>query len=157
MQKPSVHGGRSTRRTGRGIGSRDGGFTLIEVLIAIVVTVVALLAASAMIFFGSTNVNYSGGISQATALAQRRLEQVRSFPFATLVGMVTAADPPNAPVSTEETITGTDNTSFTVRTWVQIVAGTVAPRREATVTVTTGWTEPTTGGKSVRLDTLVAE
>ena len=156
MQKPSVHGGRSTDKTGRGIGSRDGGFTLIEVLIAIVITVVALLAASAMIFFGSTNVNYSGGISQATALAQRRLEQVRSLPFPTLVGMVTAADPPNAPVSSLETITGTNNTAFTVRTWVQIVAGTAAPRREATVTVTTGWTKQT-GGKSVRLDTLVAE
>jgi len=109
-----------------------------------------------MLFFGSTNVNYSGGISQATALAQRRLEQVRNLPFPTLVGMVTAADPPNTPVSSLETITGTDNTTFTVRTWVQIVAGTVAPRREATVTVTTGWTEPM-GGKSVRLDTLVAE
>lgn len=156
MQKPSVHGARSTRRTGRGIVSRAGGFTLIELLVAIVITVVALLAVSAMLFFGSTNVNYSGGISQATALAQRRLEQVRSFPFPTLVGMVTAADPPNTPVSSLETITGTDNTSFTVRTWVQIVAGTAAPRREATLTVTTGWAEPT-GGKSVRLDTLVAE
>ena len=61
-----------------------------------------------------------------------------------------------ATVSTEETITGTDNTAFTIRTWVQIVAGTAAPRREATLTVTTLWTEPT-GGKTVRLDTLVAE
>jgi prepilin-type N-terminal cleavage/methylation domain-containing protein len=150
MQGPIVHGGRGTKATRRGLGSRAGGFTLIELVIAIAITVVALLGASAMLFFGSTNVNYSGGISQATGLAQRRL------PFPTLVGMVTAADPPNAPVSSLETITGTDNTAFTIRTWVQIVAGTAAPRREATVTVTTGWTEPT-GGKSVRLDTLVAE
>jgi prepilin-type N-terminal cleavage/methylation domain-containing protein len=141
---------------GSGVSSRTGGFTLLELLVAIVITTVALLAVSAMLFFGSSNVNYSGGISQATALAQRRLEQVRNLPFATLVGMVTAADPPNTPVSSEETITGTDNTIFTVRTWVQLVAGTAAPRREATVTVATAWTEPT-GGKTVRLDTLVAE
>lgn len=156
MQKPIVHGERGTKKTRRGLGSRAGGFTLIELVIAMAITVVALLAVSAMIFFGSTNVNYSGGISQATALAQRRLEQVRNLPFATLVGMVTAADPPNAPVSSQETITGTDNTAFTIRTWVQLVAGTAAPRREATVTVTTAWAEPM-GGKSVRLDTLVAE
>lgn len=156
MQKDRVHEGRRRTLTHRGSGPRAGGFTLLELLIAITITVVALLAVSAMLYFGSTNVNYSGGISQATALAQRRLEQVRSFPFATLVGMVTAADPPNTPVSTEETITGTDNTTFTIRTWVQLVAGTAAPRREATVTVTTAWTERT-GAKTVRLDTLVAE
>lgn len=156
MQEP-ILGGRDTKKTGQGIGSRPaGGFTLLELVMAIAVTVVALLATSAMLFFGSTNVNYSGGISQATALTQRRLEQMRNLPFATLVGMVTAANPPNTPVSTEETITGTDNTIFTVRTWVQLVAGTAAPRREATVTVTTGWAEPT-GAKTVRLDTLVAE
>lgn len=139
-------------------GRRGRGFTLVELLVAMAVLTLALLAVAAMLPVASTNVDYSGGTSQATALAQRRLEQVRNLPFATVAGMVTAADPPNAPASSAETITGAQNTPFTVRTWVQLVAGTTAPRREATATVIVSWTEASLGGaKSLRLNTLVAE
>ncbi len=141
-----------------GRSRRDRGFSLNELLVAMGILAVPLLAVAAMLPVAATNVDYSGGTSQATALAQRRLEQVRNLPFPTLAGMVTTANPPVAPVSSEETITGAHNTPFTVRTWVQLVADTTAPRREASATVIVSWTEPSLGGaKSLRLDTLVAE
>lgn len=141
-----------------GRSRRDRGFSLNELLVAMGILAVPLLAVAAMLPVAATNVDYSGGTSQATALAQRRLEQVGNLPFPTLAGMVTTANPPGAPVSSEETITGAHNTPFTVRTWVQLVAGTTAPRREASATVIVSWTEPSLGGtKSLRLDTLVAE
>jgi len=136
------------------------GFTLLEVLIALVVFAVGALAYAALLPVAVKNVDQSAGISQATAFAQQRLEMLkRNGGFGTLAGMVTTADPPDTTglcVACTETTTGTNNTVFTVRTWVKIVPGTTAPRREATVTVITSWTDAT-WPRSLRLDTLIAE
>lgn len=149
--------GKRQSRWSPGPAGRLEGFALNELLLAMAILAVALIAVSAMFLFASSNVDYSGGTLQATALAQRRLEQIRNLPFSALAGMVTATNPPATPPSTEEVVVGAHQTTLTVRTWVQLVPGTATPRREATATVIVSWMESVGGAKSLRLDTLVAE
>lgn len=67
---------RTTKRT-----SSEGGFTLIEVLIAIVILTVGLLSLAQMMVL-STNANtLSGRMTSCSAVAKERLERLKAIPF----------------------------------------------------------------------------
>lgn len=57
------------------------GFTVIELLIAATILLVALLAISGMVPTAYTTVSFSGADSQALAFAQQRLEQLQQRPY----------------------------------------------------------------------------
>jgi prepilin-type N-terminal cleavage/methylation domain-containing protein len=59
--------------------SRKGGFSLIEALIGIAVLGIAVLGLAQIFLLGISNNKRSGDISQATFLAQGRIEYLRSL------------------------------------------------------------------------------
>ena len=116
--------------------SNDQGLTLLEILLAVTVLCVGLLAVALMFPTSSGNINYGGDMSQATALAQEKIEEFRNTTFASITG-------------------GNDAPAGYARTWTVSDAGST-PFRLRTVTVTVSWTAPGRPGNVV-LQTFVAE
>lgn len=69
----------SRRRRGRAI--RGWGFTLVEVMVAMTILAIGLLAISGMVPTAYTNISASTRDSRALGLAQERLDQLRISPF----------------------------------------------------------------------------
>lgn len=116
------------------------GFTLVEVMVAAVITAVGLLALVAVFPVGYVDVNTSGGQSKATAYAQQMLEQLKNQPFDP--GPTNGNDVPEA-----------NHT----RAWsITQEPGTNVPNRLARIQVTVNWTG---GGRpqTVILETMRAE
>jgi Tfp pilus assembly protein PilV len=59
---------------------RDGGFSLVEVLVAMVVTVVCLLGVALLILYGTRLGSASRQAAVATALARAEIERLRVIP-----------------------------------------------------------------------------
>jgi prepilin-type N-terminal cleavage/methylation domain-containing protein len=114
----------------------DQGLTLLEILVAVTVLCVGLLAVAVMFPTSSGNMDYGGNISQATALAQEKIEEFRNTPFASITG-------------------GNDSPTGYTRTWTVADAGS-PPFRLRTVTVTLSWTATRRPGNVV-LQTFMAE
>lgn len=76
--------------------AHDHGFTLTELLVAITILVVGLLAISGVAPTAHTTVSISEQDTQALAFAQRRLEQLRALPYSSLRDGL-YGDPPPAP------------------------------------------------------------
>ena len=77
---------------------RDEGFTLVEVMVAIAILSLGILAVAVM-QTSAMRTNYSGyRLTEATTLAQDRLEFLKTQPYADLVAGLDQADPdPNNP------------------------------------------------------------
>jgi type IV pilus assembly protein PilV len=67
-------------RIGRNPGSRSRGFTLVEVLVALTVLSVGLLAVAALFPSGTRKIRSAKKTSAATYAAQQLVEQVRALP-----------------------------------------------------------------------------
>lgn len=59
---------------------REAGFTLVEVVIAVLILAIALLAFSSMVYFGIFSTNRSSSETVATNLAQMLLEEMKENP-----------------------------------------------------------------------------
>ena len=73
------------------------GFTLLEVLFAVVIITVAVLAVVGLFPTALRNVRYGGHMSQASSLAQEMIEMIRTQPFASVSsynGLDTRNSPP---------------------------------------------------------------
>jgi len=116
--------------------SNEQGLTLLEILLAVTILCVGLLAVAVMFPTSSTNIDYGGNMSQATALAQEIIELFRNTTFASITG-------------------GNDAPAGYNRTWTVADAGS-APFRLRTVTVTVSWTAPGRPANVV-LQTFIAE
>ena len=117
--------------------NNDRGMTLLEILVAITVLCVGLLAVAVMYPTSSTNIDYGGSMSLGTALAQEKIEEFRNLSF----DSITAGN--DAP------------TGGYTRTWTVSDAGT-APFRLRTLAVTVSWTAPGRPANVV-IQTFVAE
>lgn len=133
----------------------ERGFTLVEVLVAVAVLGIALVALMAMLSRGSLNVYAGGGQSKATAYARQLVEQLRNQP-------ITAPCNPPAPLAgCFPPANGADNPERGIaRTWtVAQVGATATPNRlwRITVTVTVAQSAQITGGQNITIETMRAE
>jgi type IV pilus assembly protein PilV len=103
---------------------KPDGFTLMEILIALIILSVSLLALAALMGTTAQNTSFGGHITEATTFAQDQLEQLKVTPWASIVNGA-------------NTIPGSTGIVYT-RTWV------VATNPEGslkTVTITMNWTD----------------
>ncbi len=117
-------------------------FTVIEVLVASAILLVALLAIMSIFPTSSTNVDEGGRISTSVALAQQNLEYIKNSSFATVLALV------NCPVEAP--------TPYTCAIPPPTITGGASPYRLATVTVTVNWQNSQRFG-NIRLVTAIAE
>ena len=127
--------------------TNDRGMTLPEVVIAVAILTIGLLAVVGMLSSGFSNVVIGGGESKATSYARQKLEELknRCYCDATAFPASTGTDAPEAGVT---------------RSWTVTQAGaTTAPNRLSQITVTVTWTSGSsaTGGQQVIMQTMRAE
>ena len=103
---------------------KSDGFTLIEILIAIIILSVSLLALAALMATTTQNTSFGGHITEAATFAQDQLEQLRVTPWANIV-TGTDTTPP----------VGSTGIVYT-RNWNVVVNGNVR-----TVTITISWND----------------
>ncbi len=130
----------------------ERGFTLVEVLVAIGVLAIALVALMAMLSRGSLNVYVGGGQSKATAYARQMVEQLRNQPvtvpcFAVVAGCANQTDIPEGGIARTWTVAQVNPAVYT------------APNRlwRITVTVTVAQSAQMTGGQNITIETMRAE
>jgi len=121
----------------------QSGFTLLEVLVAIVILTIGLLGTAGLTTGVIRGNHYSKNITSATAAAQTKLEAIKS-------GGYTNATSANFP---SDTVT-MGGTSFT-RTIAITSSSPAANMKTASVTVT--WSEANNTSRSVNLQTILAE
>ena len=130
----------------------ERGMTLPEVLIAIAILTIGLLAVVSMLSAGFSDVVVSGGQSKATSYARQKIEELRNrcYDNGTTCNPATATYPAS---------NGNDTPEVGVtRLWtVAQVGPTLAPNRLSRITVTVTWAA--TGGQNqqVILETMRAE
>jgi type IV pilus assembly protein PilV len=104
--------------------TRSAGFTLLEILIAIVILSIALLALAALMATTTQNNSFGGHITEAATFAQDQLEQLLATPWDGI------ADGGN-------TISGSTGIGYT-RNWV---VATNDDGNLRTITITINWTD----------------
>jgi len=107
--------------------TRSKGFSLIEVMIALVILAVALLALAGLMITTTKNTSFGGHMTEAATFAQDKLEQLRASPW---TGIIAGADPP---------LVGATGISY-ARSWT-VDANPTGDQRWVTVTII--WTDPT--------------
>ena len=127
----------------RQLKDRQSGFTLLEVMVAIVILTIGLLGTAGLTTGVIKGNRYSKNVTSATAVAQTRLEEIKSGGYAN-------ATTTNFP---GDTVT-MGSTPFT-RT-VAITNSSPAANMK-TVSVTVSWKEANNSSRSVNLQTILAE
>lgn len=130
---PTKHRGRRGHGEHGGAGrARDGrGFTLLETMIALCVALIVGFGAISLFIF---SVNYNAGASdraRALAIAQQRIEALRSLPYASIANI-------NSTVAHNDgsaAAGASDRRTFAVTTVIADTAG-VNDSRQKTITVT---------------------
>lgn len=107
--------------------SKSSGFSLIEILIALIILSISLLALAALMATTTRNTSFGGHITEAATFAQDRLEEFRVTPWA---NVVTGTDP--TPPGPPRGSTGI----FYTRTWNVVTTGNIK-----TVTITISWND----------------
>ena len=105
---------------------RSKGFSLIEVMIALFILAIALLALAGLMVTTTRNNSFGGHMTEAATFAQDKLEQLRASPWA---GIIAGAD----------TQVGATGISY-ARSWT-VAANPNGDQRW--VTITMNWTDPT--------------
>jgi len=120
---------------------RSKGFSLVEVLIALLILAVSLLALAGLMVTTTRNSSFGGHMTEASTFAQDKLEQLSVSPWA---GVAAGND----------TTQGSTGITYT-RNW------TVTPNADGNqrwVSITLNWTDPTKNSNhSIRLLSVVAE
>jgi len=127
----------------QGVAKSQNGFTLLEVLVAIVILTIGLLGTAGLTTGVIRGNHYSKNITSATAAAQTKLEAIKSGGYA----YATSANFPSDAV-TMGGMTFTRATSIT---------NSSPAANMKTVSVTVGWTESNNTARSINLQTILAE
>lgn len=116
------------------------GFSLLEVLIGLVILAIGLLAIAGMQITAIKGNYFSKSVTEATVLAQDKLEELKNLPY---------DHASNAPGSSSEPkyVSGTTFTR-------QVVVAEDAGNSIKTITVTVSWTDG--GNRSISLSTIRA-
>jgi type IV pilus modification protein PilV len=121
----------------------QNGFTLLEVLVAIVILTIGLLGTAGLTTGVIRGNHYSKNITSATAAAQTQLESIKSSGYA---NATTANFPSDAVSMGGMTLTRTTT-----------VTDSSPAANMKTVSVTVSWTESNNTSRSVNLQTILAE
>lgn len=128
----------------------DKGMTLPEILIAVAILTIGLLAVVSMLSAGFTDVVVSGGQSKATSYAREKIEELKNQAFVPTLAQQSETGPLEPPSNPLEA-------GFT-RTWsIAQVGATVTPNRLARITVTVTWQTGVFPGQQVIVETMRAE
>lgn len=119
----------------------EQGMTLPEVLIAVAIITIGLLAVVSMLSAGFSDVVVSGGQSKATSYARQKVEELKNQAF--VVTLAQQTDTPETGVT---------------RTWeIAQVGATATPNRLARITVTVTWSTGGSPSQPVIVETMRAE
>ena len=124
--------------------SNESGFTLIEVLIGISIFAIGILAVASMQMRTVRNTAVGNLTSQATMLANQKMEEVKITPFANLV-----ANEVENNIDPDGNAGGIYNRTTTVNQ----VAGTLAPHVRQ-IQVQVQWQHPHGGNRTVAVNSL---
>lgn len=97
---------------------RSNGFSLIEVIIALFILAVALLALAGLMVSTTKNNSFGGHMTEASTFAQDKVEELKVSPWASVVSNVDTRIGSTG-IQYNRTWTVTDNTNGTQR-WVNI-------------------------------------
>jgi type II secretion system protein I len=111
----------------------ERGFTLIEILIALVILAVSLLALAGLMARTTKNNSLAAHMTEAATLAQNKLEQLRATPSAMIQQQLNTSYPDN-PVGFSSGITYT-------RTWRAVPNVPLPGATLAEITITVTWTD----------------
>jgi len=101
---------------------RSSGFSLIEILIAIVILSISLLALAALMATGTQNTSFGGSLTEAATFGQDRLEELRVTQWANIV-------------TGNDTRTGSTGIIYS-RNWTVVENGNLK-----TITITIAWND----------------
>jgi prepilin-type N-terminal cleavage/methylation domain-containing protein len=126
---------------------RSKGFSMVEVLIALLILAISLLALAGLMMTTTRNSSFGGHMTEASTFAQDKLEQLRVSPWA---GIITGTD------TITTAIPGVPGTGIVyTRNWA------VTPNADGNqrwVSITINWTDPTKNSNhSIRLLSVVSE
>jgi len=120
----------------------ERGVTLVEVLVAVPVLAIGILAVASALTLAHGGVVTGGGQSKATNYARQQIEMLKNRAF--------DAGPTGPTSDTPE--------QGVTRTWsIAPVAGTVAPNRVARILVSVSWQNPAGTAQSIAIETMRAE
>jgi len=132
---------RESRGVAMNLSIRSKGFSMVEVLIALLILAICLLALAGLMATTTRNSSFGGHMTEASTFAQDRLEQLRVSPWA-------------AVATGNDTIQGSTGITYT-RNW------TVTPNANGDqrwISITLTWTDPTKNqNHSIRLLSVVAQ
>jgi len=106
------------------------GFTLVEVLIALVILAFSLLGMAGLMATTTHNNSYGGHLTEAATLAEDKLEQLRATPF----GMI------NLNAATVDQPVGSTGIAYT-RRWIAVPNIPPPNNTLNTITITVSWTD----------------
>ncbi len=104
---------------------KDGGFTLVEVIIALVILMISVMGVFAVFAYATVHNTGNSMRSQALSVLQREVEMIRSAKFTpTITGSYTPGTPDDGRrdlrggTKTPRTVTAVNGTTYTVETIV---------------------------------------
>lgn len=123
------------------LSMRSKGFSMVEVLIALLILAISLLALAGLMMTTTRNSSFGGHMTEASTFAQDRLEQLRVSPWA---GIVAGND----------TVLGSTGINYT-RNWT-VTPNATGDQRWVSITIT--WTDPTKNSNhTMRLVSVVTQ
>lgn len=109
---------------------KSNGFTLIEVMIALIILAISLLALAGLMATTTKNNSTGGRITEAATLAQDKLEELRALPWDSIpVNVINSDSPESRPGVQYE------------RSWVASLNGINSDLKEIQITIR--WTDTT--------------
>ena len=129
----------------------ESGFGLVELLIAMTVMVVGIMAIVAAMSSGFIAVKRAADVSTAATLADKQMEGYRKVRFASIAPTCSAASAPSTDCFVSNTVTGPDGRSYRVDNAIrwQCAVGTLGG------TVASPTCTPTTAARPAKLITII--